>query len=475
MTLIDIINKGRVFQVTGNNGRFAATILREDSSFIIQSGGKVNTEFVFEEDAGDSYLDTMEKYVDDNGKIIKNAVFTDLSEAAKSVCFDKQWEKVTYTDFSDKSIYELLNSKDDNTEIINKPLGHESASQNKEMNPTEMLAHALGKMLEPKPVDISEKSMQRIEEMHKPIEEIKEKEEIDNDFDWGEDESAIGTDELIGVDFAEIEEKLKSGKGAVILEGVPGTGKTKAMMAYLNSKAKEGAHIEKITFHQEYTYQEFIGGISCPDGEFKYIPGVFTKLCYEACKHPEKEYYLGIDEFSRGNTEAILGEVMTAICTRGMILTLSNGRKIKVPKNLFIIATMNVTDNSTKDIDIATLQRFNKVRLLPRWTEAYVKKVANGNEDVELLLTEIAEQMEKLNKLIASEKALGVDRVIGVRDITIERPTVETLVEIIENDLIKTIDRTIQMYYGASKSEIDNIIREMRGICNDFKKEIKPE
>ena len=212
MTLIDIVKRGRVFQVTGNSGKFAATILREDSSFIIQSGGKVNIEFVFEEDAGDSYLDTMEQYVDDNGKIIKNAVFTDLSEAAKSVCFDKQWEKVTYTDFSDKSIYELLNSKDDNTEIVNKPLEHESASQNKEMNPTEMLAHALGKMLEPKPVDISEKSMQRIEEMHKPIEETT-KEEVDSDFDWGEDESEITTEDLVGVDFSKIDEKLKSGSG----------------------------------------------------------------------------------------------------------------------------------------------------------------------------------------------------------------------------------------------------------------------
>lgn len=467
MTLIDIVKRGRVFQVTGNSGKFAATILREDSSFIIQSGGKVNIEFVFEEDAGDSYLDTMEQYVDDNGKIIKNAVFTDLSEAAKSVCFDKQWEKVTYTDFSDKSIYELLNSKDDNTEIVNKPLEQESTSQNKEMNPTEMLAHALGKMLEPKPVDISEKSMQRIEEMHKPKEEVKEDTESDNDFDWGEDESEITTEELVGVDFTEIDSKLKSGRGAVILEGVPGTGKTKAMMAYLNSKAKAGAYIEKITFHQEYTYQEFIGGITCPDGEFKYIPGVFTKLCYEACKHPEREYYLGIDEFSRGNPEAILGEVMTAICTRGMVLTLSSGKKIKVPKNLFIVATMNITDNSTKDIDLATYQRFNKVRLDPQWTVDYMLKIANGNDDVGELLLEVASIITELNIAIKSDNALGKDKVIGVRDVSIDNPTLDRVIQVINGDLVKTIERTTQMCYGDTKSVVGSSIEKLRKACSD--------
>lgn len=474
--LMDIINKSNIFQVSSNSGSFAATILKSNDEFIVQAGGKVNTEFIFEEDAGDKYLDIMEKYVDDTGKLTSSVSFKNLEDAAKSVCFDNQWQKVTYTDFSEKSIYELINSDEQQVlenKIKEEPIIPETkhietpAEEDAEDEDIEVLMAKLGKEIKKsKVVELGDKSLKRIEEMHKPIEETP-KEEIDSDFDWGEDESEITTEELVGVDFTEIDSKLKSGRGAVILEGVPGTGKTKAMMAYLNSKAKAGAYIEKITFHQEYTYQEFIGGITCPDGEFKYIPGVFTKLCYEACKHPEREYYLGIDEFSRGNPEAILGEVMTAICTRGMVLTLSSGKKIKVPKNLFIVATMNITDNSTKDIDLATYQRFNKVRLDPQWTVDYMLKIANGNDDVGELLLEVASIITELNIAIKSDNALGKDKVIGVRDISIDNPTLDRVIQVINGDLVKTIERTTQMCYGDTKSVVGSSIEKLRKACND--------
>lgn len=406
-----------------------------------------------------------------NGVTIKDVSFNTLEEAVKAIFRDPDWEKyiVNAPIVSKERVGRPTEQEIEEIAQTSKPIEQVEPTEDKndEDEDIEVLMAKLGKEIKKsKVVELGDKSLKRIEEMHKPIEETP-KEEVDSDFDWGEDESEITTEDLVGVDFTEIDSKLKSGRGAVILEGVPGTGKTKAMMAYLNSKAKAGAYIEKITFHQEYTYQEFIGGITCPDGEFKYIPGVFTKLCYEACKHPEREYYLGIDEFSRGNPEAILGEVMTAICTRGMVLTLSSGKKIKVPKNLFIVATMNITDNSTKDIDLATYQRFNKVRLDPQWTVDYMLKIANGNDDVGELLLEVASIITELNIAIKSDNALGKDKVIGVRDVSIDNPTLDRVIQVINGDLVKTIERTTQMCYGDTKSVVGSSIEKLRKACND--------
>ena len=452
-------------------------IIEENGKYIVKAGAVVRndtaTTHLSPADRSEilklSYDLTKKNLV--NYKTVNDKEFETLEYAVKAIFRDPDWEKyiVNAPIVSKERVGRPTEQEIEEIAQTSKPIEQVEPTEDKddEDEDIEVLMAKLGKEIKKsKVVELGDKSLKRIEEMHKPIEETP-KEEIDSDFDWGEDESEITTEELVGVDFTEIDSKLKSGRGAVILEGVPGTGKTKAMMAYLNSKAKAGAYIEKITFHQEYTYQEFIGGITCPDGEFKYIPGVFTKLCYEACKHPERDYYLGIDEFSRGNPEAILGEVMTAICTRGMVLTLSSGKKIKVPKNLFIVATMNITDNSTKDIDLATYQRFNKVRLDPQWTVDYMLKIANGNDDVGELLLEVASIITELNIAIKSDNALGKDKVIGVRDVSIDNPTLDRVIQVINGDLVKTIERTTQMCYGDTKSVVGSSIEKLRKACND--------
>lgn len=143
---------------------------------------------------------------------------------------------------------------------------------------------------------------------------------------------------------------------------------------YIEFKKTDVNRVNFVTFHQNYSYEDFIGGIKPsiqedknekPSGNivFDWTPGIFYKICEEANK-PEnrlKNYVLIIDEINRGNISRIFGELITLIeaSKRGEEITLSNGKPFSVPKNLFIIGTMNSTDKSISLIDVALRRRFN--------------------------------------------------------------------------------------------------------------------
>ena len=71
---------------------------------------------------------------------------------------------------------------------------------------------------------------------------------------------------------------------------------------------------ERLVFHPDYTYSDFIGQILpavAEDGQvsYKFTPGPFTNILREAYNNPGKEYILIIEEINRGNAPAIFGEV----------------------------------------------------------------------------------------------------------------------------------------------------------------------
>ena len=140
----------------------------------------------------------------------------------------------------------------------------------------------------------------------------------------------------------------------------------------LFKQVKDEKRVEFITFHQSYSYEDFIEGFRpSVNGNIELKDGIFKKLCSDAEKS-DKNFYIVIDEINRGNISKIFGELITLIeeDKRDIYeVTLPYSKeKFKVPSNLYIIATMNSTDKSIATIDIALRRRFTFLKMKPNET-----------------------------------------------------------------------------------------------------------
>ncbi|VEU64865.1 McrB family protein [Mycoplasmopsis cynos] len=161
----------------------------------------------------------------------------------------------------------------------------------------------------------------------------------------------------------------------IIFYGVPGTGKTfnalELVKDHLNNKKD---NVLNITFHQSYSYEEFIEGLRAKikNGSVEYIvePGIFKDFCKKAEKSND-DYFLIIDEINRGNISKIFGELITLIedskREKFKIKLPYSKEDFTVPKNLYIIGTMNTSDRSITSLDVALRRRFNFIEFKPRY------------------------------------------------------------------------------------------------------------
>ncbi|AVS36621.1 AAA family ATPase [Campylobacter jejuni] len=176
-----------------------------------------------------------------------------------------------------------------------------------------------------------------------------------------------------------------------------------------------------------------------------------------------KPYIIIIDEINRGNLSKIFGELITLIEPSKRIgekeelkVTLPcSGEKFGVPKNVYIIGTMNTADRSITSLDTALRRRFEFIEMMPD-----VSKLSMDCEGINLqeLLKAINTRIEYL---LDREKTIGHAFFVSVENL-------EDLKKVFQNKIIPLLQE-----YFYNDYALINAVLNHNGMIKEDKKDDK--
>lgn len=228
-----------------------------------------------------------------------------------------------------------------------------------------------------------------------------------------------------------------------IIFGAPGTGKS----FQLKQESTDGNHfanIERVTFHPDYSYGQFVGSykpISDDNGKisYEYVPGPFMRTLVAALESGKngdaaKKYLLIVEEINRAKVAAVFGDMFQLLdrtdagdsvyeiqasedvrryLARELGGTKDNYASIKLPNNMYIWATMNSADQGVFPMDTAFKRRWEFTYLSINANE---KKIAIEdlpiiNGDAKIIKWNILRK--SINNMLLKECKVNEDKLLG--------------------------------------------------------------
>ncbi|WP_340852882.1 McrB family protein [Ligilactobacillus salivarius] len=186
-------------------------------------------------------------------------------------------------------------------------------------------------------------------------------------------------------------DKKVSGGENIIFYGAPGTGKSHDIVEYINEKAEKyfnrkfsndtlnsEENIFRITLYPDYEYSDFVGQLlPQKDGTFEYKKGIFSSALQYA-QETDDPVFMILEEMSRANVASVFGDLFQLLdrkedgsseygINNSMLAEMIypelskeniNKKVITLPSNLYIIGTVNTSDQNVFAMDTAFKRRF---------------------------------------------------------------------------------------------------------------------
>ena len=255
------------------------------------------------------------------------------------------------------------------------------------------------------------------------------------------DEKMIETKPYTPLNYTPCKDKIKSYNR--IIFGAPGTGKS----FQLKQESTDGNHfanIERVTFHPDYSYGQFVGSykpVSDDEGgiRYEYVPGPFMRTLVKALESGKngdsaEKFLLIVEEINRAKVAAVFGDMFQLLdrteagdsvyeiqasedvrryLARELGGTKENYTSIKIPNNMYIWATMNSADQGVFPMDTAFKRRWEFIYLSINANE---KKIAIEdlpiiNGDAKIIKWNILRK--SINNMLLKEGKVNEDKLLG--------------------------------------------------------------